>query len=306
MAVRVIVLVGPTAVGKSGCALALAEMLGGEIVSLDSRQHYAGMDIGTAKPTASERARVPHHLIDVADAADVLSLAEVLERAARAVADIAARGRQPILVGGTGQYVRAYLEGWSVPAVPPDPVLRAELFAAAERDGPPALHARLAAVDPLSAARLHPNNVRRVVRALEVFAHAGRPLSELQAERRSVPDTVVVGLARDADDLGRRIDVRIDQMIAAGLEDEVRALVARGVGFDHPNMSGVGYAEWRPFFTGDDTLDEVVVRLRWTTRRLVRKQALWFRPDDPGIRWVAAEDDDARNAALVAAVVGLS
>jgi len=302
--VRAIVLVGPTAVGKSGCALALAEMLGGEIVSLDSRQLYVGMDIGTAKPTASERARVPHHLIDVADAADVLSLAEVLERAERAVADTLARGRRPILVGGTGQYVRAFLEGWSVPAVPPDPDLRAELFAAAERDGPPALHARLAAVDPISAARLHPNNVRRIVRALEVFAHGGRSLSDLQAERRSVPDAVVVGLAREADDLGRRIDARIDQMIAAGLEDEVRALVARGVGFGHPNMSGVGYAEWRPYFEGDGTRDDVVLRLRWTTRRLVRKQSLWFRPDDPRIRWVAAVDDDGRNAVAVAAAVG--
>ncbi|MEO8082570.1 MAG: tRNA (adenosine(37)-N6)-dimethylallyltransferase MiaA [Ardenticatenales bacterium] len=317
-----IAIVGPTAVGKTEVSIALATALDGEIVSLDSRLLYRGMDIGTAKPSAAERAEAVHHLIDVADAADVLSLADVLERARAVLSEIRGRGRRPVLVGGTGQYVRALREGWAVPPVPPNEALRAALFALAGVGGamgassasdsaapsgaanavPPegvaALHARLRAVDPASAERLHPNNVRRIVRAIEVYEATGRPLSSWQSERTSAEPLVVVGLARADDVLEARIDARIDRMIADGLEDEVRALVERGVGFDHPNMSGVGYAEWRERVLGDASVASVAERLRASTRRLVRKQALWFRRDDPTIRWVDIGSDESAAAVV--------
>ena len=297
-----VAIVGPTAVGKTAAALALALADGGEVVSLDSRLLYRGMDIGTAKPTAAERALVPHHLVDVAEPSDVLSLAEVKALADAAAADIARRGRRVVFVGGTGQYVQAVLEGWAVPAVAPDAALRAALFALAETEGAAAVHARLAAVDALAAARLHPHNVRRVIRAIEVWQATGHSIVALQARREGGHAAIVIGLDRAAADLEARIDARIDAMLAAGLEAEVRALVARGLTFDHPNMSGVGYAEWRAAVEGGETTADVALRLRATTRRLVRKQRLWFRRDDERITWFDFAPGDDVGARVVEAV----
>jgi tRNA dimethylallyltransferase len=280
----------------------LAEDFGGEIVSLDSRQLYRRLDIGTAKPTPAERRRARHHLVDVAEPTQRLDLAEVQKAAYAAIDEILARGWLPILVGGTGQYVRAVLEGWQVPRVAPDHALRSRLQQEAAAGGAEALHARLAVVDPTAAARIDARNVRRVIRALEVYEHAGKPISALRARQRPPYDALVLGLTRPREMLYRRIDERIDNMIAAGLEEEVRSLVAQGVGFDRAAMSGVGYREWRAHLDGEIDRPEVVRRIRRNTRRLVRQQAGWFRADDPSIRWfdLEATDYDAVRATVAA------
>ena len=282
---RLLVIVGPTAVGKTALSLYLAERLGGEVVSADSRLFYRGMDIGTAKPTPEERARVPHHLIDIADPDETVGLAEFKRRAEEAIAEIHARGRLPMLVGGTGQYVRAVVEGWVPPAVPPNPELRAELEAQARREGAEALHARLASLDPEAAAQIDPRNVRRVIRALEVCLTTGKPFS---AQRRRTPPPypiLQIGLTMDREALYARADARIEEMVKAGLLDEVRRLVEAGYGWNLPSMSSVGYAQFRPYFEGEATLEEVIAEIKRATRRLIRHQYNWFRPNDPRIRW---------------------
>jgi tRNA dimethylallyltransferase len=293
--------VGPTAVGKSDLALLLAEDLAGEIVSLDSRQMVRGLDIGTAKPTAVERARVPHHLVDITTPDRPLALPDVLGLVDAAVTDITARGRRPILVGGTGQYVRALREGWQVPPVPPDPALRSELAAFAAAAGPAALHERLATLDPAAAGRIDARNVRRVTRAIEVAMAGSRDQAEQPAPTRALGarfDLLVVGLSRPRPELYARIDARIDVMLAAGLADEVRGLVEAGYDWRLPAMSSVGYGEWRGYFEGDVDEGEVLRLIRHNTRRLVRNQAAWFRADDPGIRWFEMAAPDAAIAIL--------
>lgn len=286
---RVVAVLGPTAVGKTEAVLDLAEAVAGEIVSLDSRQMVRGMDIGTAKPSPAERARVPHHLVDIADIDAPLDLATVQRLAFAAVEAILARGRLPILVGGTGQYLWSVIEGWRIPDIPPDPALRAELAALAEREGAPALHARLAAVDPVAAARIDPRNVRRVVRALEVQRLSGRPISEQQARPGSPYTWWIAGLRRPRPALYARIDRRIEAMLAAGLEQEVRALVAAGHGFDLPAMSSLGYREWQAYFEGRAEREAVLRAIRRNTRILVRRQGAWFRAADPRIDWFDLE-----------------
>jgi len=280
-----VAIVGPTAVGKTALSLHLAESLDGEIVSADSRLFYRGMDVGTAKPRPEERARAPHHLIDVADPDETVGLADYQDRAYAAIDDIQARGKLPLLVGGAGQYVRAVVEGWRIPRVPPHPGLRAELEAQAERKGAGALHARLAQLDPDAAERIHPNNVRRVVRALEVCLVTGRPISEQQGKRPPPYRILQIGLTMEREALYARADRRVEAMMAAGLEAEVRRLVEAGYGWELPAMSGLGYVQFRPYFEGEATLEEVVVEIKHATHRFIRHQYNWFRPTDPAIRW---------------------
>ncbi len=301
---RIVAIVGPTAVGKTALAVPLAEALAGEIVSLDSRQMVRRLELGTAKPTVAERARVPHHLVDIVEPDAALTLAQVQALACAAIDGILARGRLPLVIGGTGQYVRAVLEGWTIPEVAPDWPLRAELEAFAAEHGPDALHARLAAVDAPAAARIDPRNVRRAIRALEVHAHLGEPISAVQARAGAPYVCLRIGLTRPRAELYARIDARIDAMLAAGLEDEVRALVAAGYGFDLPAMSSIGYREWRACFEGDIDRAEVIRLIRRDTRRLARMQDTWFRRDDPAIHWfdlATTPDAEARIAALAAA-----
>jgi tRNA dimethylallyltransferase len=283
-----IVIVGPTAAGKTALSLPLAEAAGGEIVSADSRQVYRGLDIGTAKATPEEQARIPHHLIDVVDPDETLSLAQFQEMAYAAIDDILDRGRVPLLVGGTGQYVMAVLEGWQVPRVPPDEDLRRELYRQAEEQGAEALHARLLALDPAAAGRIDPRNVRRVVRAVEVCLLTGRPISEQQTKTAPPYRILVIGLARLRPVLYQRVDRRVEGMIEAGLESEVRRLVSGGYGFDLPAMSGVGYGQFAPYLAGEATLADVVREIQRATRRFVRHQSNWFRSDDARIRWFDA------------------
>lgn len=281
----VLVIVGPTAVGKTALSLYLAQHLSGEVVSADSRLFYRGMDIGTAKPTTEERARVPHHLIDIADPDETVGLALFLRLARAAIADIHARGHLPIIVGGTGQYVRALVEGWMPPTVPPDPTLRAELEEQARREGPQVLHARLASLDPEAAARIDPRNVRRVVRALEVALRAGT------AQRGKMPPPyrfLQIGLTMDRAALYARADARLEAMVRAGLVEEIRRLLDQGYGWDLPAMSALGYIQFRPYFEGQATLEEVLAQIRRDTRRFIRHQYNWFRLSDPRIRWFDA------------------
>lgn len=284
--IDLIAIVGPTAAGKTALSLALAERLGGEVVSADSRQIYRGMDIGTAKATPEERARVPHHLIDVVDPDEVLTLAEYQALATRAIEDIAARGKTPLLVGGTGQYVAAVLEGWRIPEVAPQPELRAGLEAEAAAQGAAALHDRLAGLDPAAAAKIDYRNVRRVIRALEVCLTTGRPISELQGKEPPPYRVTRIGVTRERAALYERIDRRVDAMMDAGLVDEVRGLVARGYGWDLPAMSGLGYRQIGQYLSGEATLDEAVALIKKGTRRFTQQQYNWFRLDDPAIRWV--------------------
>lgn len=250
---ELIAIVGPTAVGKTELAVAWAQRINGEIVSADSRQIYRKMNIGTAKPSATEQALAPHHLIDIRDPDQSFSLAEFQDLALAAIADIQARGHVPLLVGGTGQYLAAVLEGWQIPRVPPQPELRAELEQVALHEGPATLHARLAAVDPVAAARIPPTNVRRVIRALEVYLVSGEPISRLQ-ERQPPPFRPrVIWLHRPRAELYARADARIERMIAAGLVDEVAELLAGGYDWSLPAMSSLGYIQFRPYFAGQTT-----------------------------------------------------
>jgi tRNA dimethylallyltransferase len=293
-------------VGKTALSLHLAQALAGEVVSADSRLFYRGMDIGTAKPTPEERARVPHHLIDVAEPDETVGLAEFQERAYSAIGEVHARGKLPLLVGGTGQYVRAVVEGWRIPRVPPDPALRAKLEMEAEREGAEELHARLARLDPDAAQRIDARNVRRVVRALEVCLLTGRPISEQQGKRPPPYRILQIGLTMERAALYARADRRAEAMIAAGLEEEVRRLVEAGYGWELPAMSGLGYAQFKPYFEGQATLEQVVAEIQRATHRLIRHQYNWFRPDDPAIRWFDAADTTAEEIeeAIRSALVG--
>lgn len=279
-----VVIVGPTAVGKSEVALALAERFDGEILSADSRQIYRGMDIGTAKPTPEERARVPHHLIDLTDPDRPLTLAEYQRLAYAAIDEVHRRGRLPFLVGGTGLYVWAVVEGWQIPPAPPDPVLRQALEERARREGPLALYEELQRRDPEAAARIDPRNVRRVIRALEVCYRTGQPFS---AQRRKQPPpyrTILIGLTRPRAELYRRIDERVERMIAQGLVEEVRRLAER-YPWDLPAMTGLGYRQIGAYLRGEIPLEEAVRRIKAATRTFVHHQYNWFRLGDPRIRW---------------------
>jgi tRNA dimethylallyltransferase len=293
---RLLAIVGPTATGKSEVGLLLAERLGGEIVSADSMQVYRGMDIGTAKPAAQQQTRVRHHLIDVVGPDEPFSVARYQALAEEALADIRQRGRLPILVGGSGLYVRAVVDGFDLPPAPPDPDLRRELAEEARQKGPELLHARLAAVDPQAAAGIHPRNVKRVIRALEVYAQTGRPLSEcwalarvwrggLDRARRARYNTRQFGLTLPRAALHARIEARVDRMMAAGLAEEVKGLVARGFGAELISMKGLGYAQIAGHLRGEYSLEEAVRRLKRDTRRFAKRQLTWFRAD-PRIRWV--------------------
>ncbi|MBI5954516.1 MAG: tRNA (adenosine(37)-N6)-dimethylallyltransferase MiaA [Chloroflexi bacterium] len=287
-----LLLVGPTAVGKTELAIRLAERLNGEIVSADSRLFYRGMDIGTAKPTPAEQARAPHHLINVADPNETWSLAMFQQTAQKIIADIHARGKLPLLVGGTGQYVRAVTQGWTPPEVVPDSRLRTELEKLAEERGKEWLYEKLKALDPEAAAVIDLRNVRRTIRALEVIFTTGRKFSEQRGQSDSPYDLLTVGLKRPREELYARLDARIEAMFAAGLLDEVRALLARGYSPELPSMSGIGYRECCQVLGGQMSGEQAQVQMKRITRIFVRRQGNWFKESDPNIHWFEAGDAD--------------
>ncbi len=286
-----ICVVGPTAVGKTALAVEFAQRFGGEIVNADSRQVYRRMTVGTAKPTAEERAAAPHHLLNIIDPPEPFGLGLFLERASGALDGIRSRGRLPIVCGGTGQYVWALVEGQRVPAVPPDPEFRLELEAEAEQEGAEYLHRRLAEIDPVRAGALDARNVRRVIRALEIHHVTGRLPSEYAsaAEPPGV-SALVLGLTMDRKALYHWIDERVDRMMEAGFLQEVEELKAAGVPFGQGPMDSPGYRELGKYLAGELSLEEAVARTKTQTHRLARRQYAWFKLSDPRINWLDAAD----------------
>lgn len=290
---RLVAIVGATGTGKSAMAVELAQRLGGEIVNADSRQVYRGMDIGTAKPPAEDRRKVRHHLYDIADPADGYSLAQYQRDARAALESIWERGTFAWLVGGTAQYVWALLEAWQVPEVEPDDHLRRELEAFAAAKGHGALHDRLAAVDPIAADRIDSRNVRRVIRALEVFERSGKPISEWQQKGAPDFEFLLFGIDVARDVLYPRVNQRVVAMFESGLLEEVQALLDGGLSPAAPAMSSIGYAEAVKQLAGELTLADAIEKTQIATHRLIRSQEQWFRRDDGRITWVRdAEDID--------------
>jgi len=273
----VIAILGPTASGKSALALRVAERIGGEIVSADSRQVYRTMDIGTAKPTITERGRVRHHLIDVADPGEPYDVLRYQQDGRTALAEIRARGHVALVVGGTGLYVRALLDGLDLASLPHDPAVRARL----EADDPATLHDRLRAIDPEAASRVDPRNRRRLVRYLEAATIAGAPVR--RARGASIA-ALRVGLRPPRDVLIAAIERRVREMVDAGVIDETRALVARGIDPRLPSMSAHGYVHWATHLRGDIDLETAIALTARDVRAYSRRQMTWFRRD-PAIRW---------------------
>lgn len=281
----VVVMVGPTAVGKTELSLQIAERVDAEIVSVDSRLFYRGMDIGTAKPTPAERDRVPHHLIDVADPDQPWSLATFQVEAQKVIDSIHSRGRLPLLVGGTGQYVRAVIEGWQGPPHEPDETLRRFLERWVQQIGPDELHKKLGILDPESARIIDARNVRRTIRAIEVIFVSGVRFSE-QRKKIASPYTLLnIGLIRPRSELYERVDRRIDAMLEAGLVNEVQALLSKGYSPKLSTMSAIGYREISAYLRGRMTFTEAVIQMRRLTRRFIRHQNAWFSQNDPSIHW---------------------
>lgn len=280
------VLLGQTAVGKTALSLQLAKELNGEIVSADSRLFYRGMDIGTAKPTATEQALAPHHLIDLCQPNKTITLGDYQRRAYQTIDYLLTNGRLPILVGGTGQYVKAVVEGWGIPKVAPQPRLRAAL---AQLPGPE-LARWLATLDPEAAQKHDPRNLRRIIRALEVTLVAGRPISELQRKTPPPYRICQIGLTRPREELYARIDTRVDQMMANGLLAELQKLRDGGYGRSLPSMSGLGYRQLWAYLEGEMSLAEAIERIKFETHRFARHQANWFSKDDPTITWFEMKD----------------
>ncbi len=306
--IPLLVIIGPTAVGKTALSLTLAELLNGEIISSDSRLLYKGMDIGTAKPSAAEMAQVPHHLIDVTTPDVTWSLAQYKAAAMAKIEEIHARGKLPMLVGGTGQYVRALLEGWQIPPQPSDPELRARLEARlAAEDGLQDLVTELTTLDPASAELVDLQNPRRVIRALEVCLSSGEKFSDLRRKEPPPYKVYQLGLNRPRPELHERIGLRVDLMLEAGLIAEIQALLDAGYDWSLPAMSGLGYKQFRPYFAEDCSLADAVEIVKRDTRRFVRRQANWFSPNNPDIRWHhPAEIDLKQLVTEINTLLGLS
>ena len=283
-----VIILGPTAVGKTEIAIQLAERLNGEIISADSRLFYRGMDIGTAKPSEDELARVPHHLIDIADPDDVIGLSRFQNAARKAIQEIREKGRLPFLVGGTGQYVRGVIEEWEVPKVEPSPALREALERWSQVIGPLGLHHRLSVLDPRAADSIDYRNLRRTIRALEVILLTGKLFSAQKRRGASPYDVLQLGLMRPRPELYERIDRRVDAMIEEGLVEEVRSLLLQGYSPDLPSLSAIGYREISSHLQGETSLEEAIRLIKRSTRILVRRQANWFKDLDPEIHWFEA------------------
>lgn len=292
--IRLLTVVGPTAAGKSAVALGLAEKLSGEVVSADSMQVYRGMDIGTAKPSAQERLRVPHHLIDVADPSDNFSVADYQRLARAAIADISARNKLPLLVGGSGLYVRAVIDRFNFPKGTVDSALRRRLEERVAKEGGAALHAELKKADPTAAAKIDPRNSRRVIRALEVNILTGKRFSSYQTEwtkRESDYDLAMIGLSQSPEKLCAKIEKRVEEQLELGLLDEVRALKDRGFGSSLTSGQALGYKELLQHLEGTCSLEAALSIVKTKTMRLAKAQRTWFRQDHR-IYWIDTNQKD--------------
>lgn len=300
-----ILVVGPTAVGKTELSLQLAEKFNGEIVSADSRLFYRGMDIGTAKPSREEMARVPHHLIDIVNPDETLSLAVFQQKAKETIAKIHQRGKLPFLVGGTGQYIRAVTEGWAPPEVTADERLRKVLESLAKEQSPYWLHDKLRILDSEAADKIDARNVRRTVRALEVILTTGRKFSAQRGQVESPYQLTTIGLIRPREELYRRVDERIDLMFASGFMDEVKGLLQKGYSPSLPSMSAIGYREAIHVAKAEWSEDQAKVEMRRMTRIFVRRQSNWFKESDPQIRWFHPNQKEEIETYLQGVLIGL-
>ncbi|HEX7712656.1 MAG TPA: tRNA (adenosine(37)-N6)-dimethylallyltransferase MiaA [Bacillota bacterium] len=292
-----VVIAGPTAVGKTALAIALAQKLNAEIISADSMQVYRYMDIGTAKPSPAERQGIKHHLIDLVTPDCDFSVSDYQNYFHPALASILAAGKLPIFSGGTGLYIRACLESFLTdnPAGA-DPEFRRVLHERAERDGSAALHQELQRIDPSAAGRIHPNDLRRVIRALEVYHSTGRPFSELQSRQpgETKYQVIYIFLDRDRTELYQRIDERVEQMFKQGLVAEVRMLMDRGYGPDLKPMQSLGYRQICSFLHGSCTLDQAIAEMKSRTRNYAKRQLTWFRRE-PVDFWVNLSEKQSNN-----------
>ena len=295
-----IAIVGPTAVGKTRLALHLAQQLDGEIINADSRQVYRGLDIGTAKATAAERSIAPHHLLDICNPDETFSLALFLQQAGAAIEEVSKRNHLPLLVGGSGQYIWGFLEGWQLPKVAPNPALRADLELQLERRGIWPLYQLLQAVDPQTAERTDPKNPRRVIRALEVHLSGGTKASKKSTRATETQPSLVIGLTTCREELYRRIDDRVDRMMDQGFLNEVERLIQEGYSPDLPSMSGAGYKELAAHLKGELSLEDAVQRIKVRTHNIARHQYAWFRLKDPRIQWLDANGQETEAALQIA------
>ena len=294
-----IAIVGPTAMGKSGLALHLAQWFSLEVVGADSRQVYRYMDIGTDKPSPAERASVPHHVIDVIEPDEDFSLAMYHRLAIEAMKAVQQKGKLPLLVGGSGLYVWSLVEGWRIPRVPPNQQLRRQLEARAEQESSHSLYHELQNIDPAAAAKINPSNTRRIIRALEIYHTTGQQPSQLQ--RKEVPSfpILIIGLTQERNELYRRIDRRVDKMIQKGLVEEVEQLFKRGYNPSLPSMSGIGYKQIGQFLRSEMPLPLAIDKIKYETHRLARHQYAWFRLSDSRIHWLDVSEAEAKARKLI-------
>jgi len=283
-----IVIVGPTGVGKTSLSLRLASIIGGEIISADSRLFYQGLDIGTDKPSLADRAKIPHHLIDICPPDETLTLGMYQRLAYASIGRVHRSGQIPLLVGGTGQYVWAVVEGWGIPAVAPQPRLREAL----ENLGQADISRWLGYLDPVSADQIDPRNVRRAIRALEVTLVTGRPMSLVKSKTPPHLQVKILGLTSNRESLYQRVDDRVDQMMSAGLLNEVTNLRLAGYGRQLPSMSGLGYRQLYAYLEDELSLADAVQRIKFETHRFIRQQNTWFRLDNPAITWFDTNSEE--------------
>ncbi len=291
---RVAAIVGPTASGKTALAIALAKKFDGEVISCDSMQIYKGMDIGTAKPTVAEMDGIPHHMIDIIEPSEAFSAADYAPLAKAAADDIISRGKLPIFCGGTGLYLDAVLTANSYAETETSPTLRAELISDAERNGIDAMWERLNAVDPDAAAATHKNNVKRVIRALEIYLTSGVTKTEWDKRSRLNPtpyDSKIIALDREREELYRRIDLRVDIMMEMGLENEVRTLIDSGrLPRKSTAAQAIGYKEFIAYFENEIPLDTAVDMIKQSSRRYAKRQLTWFKRDK-NVNWINSADN---------------
>ncbi|MGI6030703.1 MAG: tRNA (adenosine(37)-N6)-dimethylallyltransferase MiaA [Eubacteriales bacterium] len=307
--IPIIVICGPTASGKTALSVALCHRLRGEVVSTDSMQIYRGMDIGTAKPTLQEREGIPHHMLDVADIWEEFDVAQYCDMARPIIEDIDRRGKIPVLAGGTGLYINTLVDNIRFSPVESDPSYRAELERFALEYGNEALHERLRQVDPESALRVHPNNRSRVIRALEVYRQSGMTISEMNRRSRQEPspyDPCMIGLCyEDRQLLYRRIDQRVEEMIRQGLEQEVAGLWQRGWDSRWSSVQAIGYKEWKAYFEGKATCQQVMEEIQRESRRYAKRQMTWFRRDKR-IQWICLDEQTTKESLLQQALAVVS
>ena len=283
---NMIVIIGPTAIGKSELAINISEQFSGEIINTDSRQVYRHMDIGTAKPSISDQTRVPHHMIDINLPDNHFSLGEFIQLATESVEQISVRGNLPIICGGTGQYIWGIVEGWHVPNTLPNQKFRDIKLKQAEEQGVKFLHDQLAVIDPERASEIDPRNVRRVIRALEIIEETGFKPSQLAKQRHPSTDPLIIGLTTNRSDLYRMIDDRVDRMMQTGFLEEVKELTTKGYKTGIGSLASPGYRELGQYLAGAYSLEEAISKTKFQTHRLARRQYTWFKLEDTRINWL--------------------